>query len=107
MSGRNPTVRPFLKGRIFQEIFEGKKKSSKRKKLRGGFSENITRQNISRAKKIEFTQQRNILGQNNIWGYEAEPGQAFPPPVSVCTSDSFRRSVGSCVPHDVFMGVLS
>ena len=107
MSGINPTVRPFLTGRIFQEIFEGQKNSLKKKKLRGGFSENITRQNISRAKKLHFTQSRNILGQNNIWGYEAKPGQAFPPPVSVCASGSFRRSVGSCVPHDVFMAVLS
>ena len=82
MSGINPTVRPFLTGRIFQEIFEGQNISLKKKKLRGGFSENITRQNISRAKKLDFTQPRNILSQNNIWGYEAKPGQAFPPPVS-------------------------
>ena len=39
--------------------------------------------------------------------YEAKPGQAFPPPLPVCASGPFRRSVGSCVPHDVFIPVLS
>ena len=71
-------------------------------------------------KKLEFSQPRNILDQtiprdknrhildrNNIWGYEAKPGQAFPPPLSVCASGPFRRSVRSWVPHDVFMPVLS
>ena len=85
----NTICTTFLTVRIFPEIFggEGQNKSWEQNKifLRRGFSENIARQNISRAGKTQILpaeeyfeeysgsnvsrdKSRNILDQNNIWG---------------------------------------
>ena len=55
------------------------------KKLEFSQPRNILDQNIPRDKS------RNVLDENNIWGYEAKPGQAFPPPLSIC--DPFLRFI--------------
>ena len=75
----------FLTRRIFRKYHSPKYQSGK--KLEFSQPRNILDQNIPRDKN------KNNLDQNNIWGYKAKSGQAFPPPLSV-----LRILVPSAVP---------